>query len=223
MLNYIIGSGFHKLTFDENFVPFACLWYQSIIRQDPESSIVVVTTGEDFPIEDNRLLQSIRTSNLGHVGDLIAGEKSHKLCGWSASVMALCLIAYNSGKDLVYIEEDCLCFGPWLEQAYADMGEADCVFGRKHESAPWQPCSNSLFIVRHRFLLEFVQRYLALPPDGEMTPENKFAIMEADTPQHFARLGFGVDRERPLPWEATVWYAQRWTADELRTLAEKEH
>jgi hypothetical protein len=160
-------------------------------------------------------IQQVRTSNLGHVGDLLSGKSKSHLCGWSASVLALTLIAYNDGSDLVYVEADCLAFGPWLNQAYADLGDKQMAFGRKHETEPFMPCSQSLFIIRHSFLLEFVARYLALPADVEMNPENKFAHLEENDSASFARLSFGVDRERPIPFDAPVFYAQRWSGEEL--------
>jgi hypothetical protein len=231
--NFLIGTGYHERDYVRDKA-FALLWLDNLKRYCPKAAhLIVLTTGAEFP-NSGMGVQQLRLENLGHIGELLNAAEGEpdattpvrlapRFCGWSASVLALCLIAYNNRSDLVYLEQDCLAFGPWLETAYADLGGAepdatsrcDMVFGRKHESEPWQACSQSLFIIRHRFLLDFVRRYLALPPDKELTPEQKFEALENDEPDRFARLSFGVDRERPIPWDAPVFYAQRWTDDEL--------
>ena len=83
------------------------------------------------------------------------------------------------------------------------------------ESTPYMACSQSTFLVRHGYIPKFVSDYLALPDDKDMLPENKFVAMEEKNPADYARLSFGVDRERPIPWDDPVWYCQQWTNDEL--------
>ena len=94
---------------------------------------------------------------------------------------------------------------------YLDLGEGDMVFGGKMETAPYLPCEQSLVLIRHGFLLEFVRQYLSFRSDAEMLPEVKFAHIQGD----IRHLSFGVDRQRPIPWHDPVWYVQQLTADEL--------
>lgn len=212
-MNFIIGSGYHrKSDWNERF---AWTWYNAIRRYAPfPKRIVIISTGHNFPVVASEI-DVIRGVNLGHVGD---EGYNNALRGWSASVMALSLIAYNCQSDLIYLEEDCLAIGKWVEQAYMDMAEADMVFGYRHIKEPYQVCSQSLFIIKHRFLLEFVRRYLALVPDLNLLPENKFALLESGDPKRFARLSFGVDRERPIPYDSPVWYSQQNTEEEINEM-----
>jgi hypothetical protein len=152
--------------------------------------------------------------NLGHVGDLIKENKGG-LCGWSASVCMLALLAYNCGRDFIYKEADCLWFGPVLERMYQDCDGKGMVFGAKMDAAPWMACAQSTFLIKRDFILDFLRGYLFLPDDKDMLPEDKFVKLEENSPDRYGRLSFGVDRMRPLPWDSEVWYAQQWTQEEL--------
>jgi len=165
--------------------------------------------------------------NCGHLHQLIGKEepaKSHELGGWSASVMTLAMMAYTAELDFIYQENDCLCFGPVIDQMYHDIGDAGMVFGAKMTSPPYMACAQSLFLVRHRFIPKFVSTYLSLGRDGEdgkqaqMTTESKFAAIERVISKSCRRLSFGVDRQRPLPIKSPVWYGQQFTDDEIQQL-----
>jgi hypothetical protein len=125
------------------------------------------------------------------------------------------MIAYNCGKDFIYKEADCLWFGPVPERMYQDLGDKGMVFGAKMKTAPWMACAQSTFLIKHWFILDFLRGYLFLPSDKDMLPEDKFVKLEENAPDKYTRLSFGVDREKPMPWESEVWYAQQWTQEEL--------
>lgn len=203
----IISTGYHERgTADINM---AIHWLNNT-RKAYAGKIIVLTTGARFPVKDANLTE-IRGENLGHVGDLINGSKEGPICGWSASVIALAMIAYNFNADLFYKENDALGFGSWLLQAYTDLGDGDMVFGGKMETFPYMQSAQSLFIIRHKFILNFIRQYLSLPPDKDMLPEEKFSKLEGD----IKFLSFGCDRERPIPWDDPVYYVQQWTPVEL--------
>jgi hypothetical protein len=209
-MNPLIGTGYHyRSEWDEMMFE---LW-----RKNTETygqDVVILSTELRAPC--NWFKEIWSGHNLGHVGEYCDGKRTGQLCGWSASIVTLSLIAYNAGKDFAFKEGDCLWFGDVIGQMYRDMGDKQMVFGRKMESAPWMGCAQSTFLIRHNFIPEFVSRYLALPEDKDMLPENKFTTLEEQTPEKFARLSFGVDRERPIPWDEPVWYCQQWTGDEIQ-------
>jgi hypothetical protein len=205
----MIGTGYNqKSDWD---ISFAELWYRNQREHCPfQKRIAVISTGYGFPVAAEEI-NVFYGKNLGHVGD---GPK--ELCGWSAGFLALCLLAYNNQEDLIYREQDVLAFGPWIETAYADLGDGDMIFGPRMQTAPWMCCAQSIVIIRHRFLLTFVKRYLALGNDTlQFLPEHKFCALKAQEPKRFRELSFGVDRMRPLPFHAPVWYAQQFTKAEL--------
>ena len=205
-MNYIIGSGYHyRSNWDRDFY---YLWYNN--TRNYSSDVCVISTNRSVPAPINVHCNH----NIGHVGDLMK-EGREGLCGWSASICALAMVAYNCGKDLIYKESDCLWFGPVPEQMYQDCGDKGMVFGAKMDAAPWMNCAQSTFLLRHSFILDFLRGYLFLPHDKDMLPEDKFVKLEENAPNSYGRLSFGVDRMRPIPWDDKVWYAQQWTQSEL--------
>jgi len=221
-MRFLLGSSFfdggkNGPDFRRAFVP---IWQENVAKLRPQPSrIVVVSEGGSKRPGSYSNTDVIRlTGDCGHCEQLVKGERNNEFSGWSASMTALAMLAYADMADFLYFEEDCLAFGDVIGQAYRDMGYGDIVFGRKMTSPPWQPCAQALFLVRHRFLPKFVSMYLGL--GGERTRTNlgeaKFCHIErAIGPKRAKRLSFGVDRERPIPWDAPVFYCQQWSPAEL--------
>ena len=131
-MSYLIGSGYVPSPSNEKFLE---IWADNFTKHpvpDGCSRIVIAGVGDGprpvvsvgFKVEWVGL-----QGNLGHVGDLIHGRKDYEICGWTAAVCALAMLAYCDESDFIYKEQDCLCFGPWVEQLYADMGDGDMAFG----------------------------------------------------------------------------------------------
>jgi len=185
-VKYIIGSGYYK---DPDF---AREWYNNIrkyARPFPDHVCVISIAGNTLPFIGHSLSEVTLNGNVGHVGDLING-KDRSICGWSASVSALAMIAYCNETDFVYQENDCLAFGDYIGRLYQDMGEGDMAFGHKQESEPYMECSQSLFVVRHGFIPTFVSELLSMgderrtDSDGkhDNLPERKFVRIEEKDP-----------------------------------------
>lgn len=220
MNNFVIGTGYHHKS-RESFEFSTTWWGQNVIRLDLADKVLCVLTGRYKPCVawDYTFIHG---TNFGHVGDLISGERSGPLCGWSVCVLTLAMNAYAMGRDLIFVEQDCLCFGPWIERMYADLGDADIVFGGKMKTAPYMPCAQALFLVRHSALLAFIREYLAMPDDVDVLPEHKFERFERNPNLKVAHLSFGVDRERPIPWDDEVFYVQQITTEELLEMKQRE-
>jgi hypothetical protein len=159
----------------------------------------------------------ILKGNLGHIGDLLEGRKPHKFCGWSMGVMTLALLAYQNETDFIYKEQDCLAFGPWVERLYSECGDKKVCFGKNG----LMTCAQSLFLVKHDFIPEFVRSYLGTGPDAATMPETKFSNMAKVNQPNWTQFGFGVDRDRPIPWDDEVFYAQHLTRNELGELSKR--
>ena len=226
-MRFIIGSGFTGR--DE----FSNLWLKNSEEwgNPVPSRIIIIGVDEKwFPNTRGNLEAVCLNGNLGHVGKLLNG-KDREFCGWSAAMLSLAMMAYADESDFIYKEEDCLAFGPWIRRMYVDIGKADLVFGKKMESEPWMECAQSLFLVRHKFIPEFVSEYLRLGSDkhldengnADCLPERKFVkIEEKFGEKRVKRLSFGCDRERPIPYDDAVFYAQKLTDDELEELRKRK-
>lgn len=196
---------------------FAHLWYFNTRKQNPTKT-VIISEGGSAPPHYAGIDYVNLAADLGHCHDLIENRKPHQFSSWSTSMCALALLAYDAVLPFVYIEQDAFCFGPVVEQGFKDLGDGLMVFGQKHKSPPYMPCSQSFFIVAHAFIPTFVASYLALGGDRNRhnLGEHKFVrIEEKFGHQKCRRLSFGVDRCRPIPWEAPIYYAQQWSAEEL--------
>jgi hypothetical protein len=159
------------------------------------------------------------SGDLGNWSDIMHKRKPYEWSGWSASMMALAMLAYVNECDLVYRESDAFLFGECIKRGYADMGSGSIVFGKAHSGPPWMACSQSFFIVRHSWIPTFIKNYLAM--GGETSEENlgekKFVrLYDKFGSGVVKRLSFGVDRQRPIPWHEKTFYFQQPTPAEIQ-------
>jgi len=230
-MNYLLGSGyFTKDPANDLFLP---IWRKNLFDHTrPTPTLIVIisvggswTKGQAFgAARPAPTVVLPLKGNLGHIHQLIGKEtpaKPHAYCGWSASVLALALIAYNAELDFVYREQDALCFGDYIGEMYRQLGNAKMIFGSyKQGGVHMMPCAQSLFLIKHDFIPEFVKLYLEMPDDRriDFLPETKFQRLERTYAARVKRFDFGCDRARPLPFRDPVWYAQKLTPDELTDL-----
>lgn len=219
--NYIVGTGFYHAPGQEEWANwFWSLWLESVMRHTPLNKVVVIANGCCVPMwTAHHGINIVKLEgNCGHVGDLLSGAKKHRLCGWSATVLTLAMIAYANESDVCFIEQDVLTFGDCIGKMYEEIGDAGMIFG----SCKLMPAAQSLFLVKHEFLPDFVRRYISKHPENTdaWLPEKKFARMASESPDKVKRFSFGFDRDRPLDITLPVWYAQKFKPDELRMLAD---
>ena len=230
---YIIGTGFfHKPENEEAAQSFFEIWLANTLKttaHNPPETIFVLSNGGCFPntttklavnqIMENRLQIVSVKGNLGHIHALIGKEipaKEGLLCGWSASILTLAMVAYFAEADMIFKEQDCLAFGDWVRQLYAEIGDRKMLFGRVR----CMPCAQSLFIIRHDFILEFVKCYLTLGTDADDLghPEAKFQQIQRMRPEPVGTFSFGYDRDRPVNFDDDVFYLQHIQPSELHEL-----
>jgi hypothetical protein len=226
-MRYLIASGYVDIPHGARGA-FARLWLNNIMRYaNPKPSRIVVTSarGDRLPFMIYPLLDEVRLEgDLGGFMDIVEGRKPHALSGWFGSVLLGAMAAYNDESDLIYLEQDCLAFGPWVQKLYDEIGDAGILFGRKHLSEPWQCCSQSLFLVKHSYILEFVRLIISSPPMKEpgQLGEHKFERFGQENPEKWKMMTFGVDRERPIPYEDPVFYAQQIKPEEIAELTKRQ-
>lgn len=230
-MKYLIGTGFYGGPAE---LEFAKMWMGAINKHcnpAPER-IVVVGNGNASPGGTEILRETYGAferglvdviylqGNCGHCGDLLSGRKKNEFCGWTASVMATAMLAYSNECDFVYIEQDTMAFGPWIEQCYSEMGDRELAFGKRMLTAPHMSCANAIMLVKHRFIPTFVSRHLSYGSDGVIgnLTEDKTVHIERDFPDKCCRFSMGVDRERPIHFDAKVWYAQKFTPMEIEEI-----
>lgn len=222
---YIIGTGYHSRNSNRGdaLAWFFRLWMDNTLKYSQPFVTYVLATGDGRVPDLERykpevLIWTDILGDLGHCGQLLSGEKPYHFAGGPICVLTLAMLAYMNECDFIFKEQDLLAFGDYVETMYQELGNKGCIFG----SQRGQSCANSLFLVRHSFIPEFVRLYLGTARENtaDQMAEKKFARLEREHPKSFCRYSFGVDRERPFNMKAAVWYAQKFTPEELMAVRE---
>lgn len=225
-MRYTLGSGFFGGQPEREF---SVIWSNNLMKYCstiPEKIVILANGGSEpfkrlfggdgWPHEEIVHLKG----NLSHVGDLLSGNKSHWMCGWSVALLWGAMTAYANETHFLFYEQDVLAFGDWFSRLQEDLGDGQWIFGHKHPSEPYMWCSNSIVYICHQWIPTFISEYCKLGPEGDhdLVPETKFRRIEMLYPNETRRLSFGVDRCRPIPWDNLPFYAQKISPDEMQEL-----
>lgn len=231
-MSYLIGSGFSYRSGADKAKEFFEIWLKTIHRfaKPAPSRIVVVCVGGAIPdmISDDVDVIQLE-GNLGHGHHLIGKEtpaKPHAYSGWSGAFLSTAMLAYCNESDLLWQEQDCLAFGDYVGEMYRAMGTKDLLCGGPMKAQPFMPTHQSLVLLRHSAIPEFVTLYLLCGDerDPRRLVEHKFdritkTMGTAFLPDHF------MDRMRPIPWDKLqdhkAWSAQQFTDSELDELRKR--
>jgi hypothetical protein len=220
---YTVVSGYHH---SSNSKSFLLTWLENTMRYSNPSRIIVVgdsCDGVEFPVGlSERVIPILLPGDLGSCGALMNGTKDHRFNGWSGSMLAGMMLAYCNETDAIYKEADCLWVGDCVGEMYQQIGDAGIIFGNylQPDGSHAMLCAQSLFLVRHWFIPEFVSTFLSSPAQNIATEmgEDKFARFEQQNPAMWKRFDFGVDRGRPLPFDKETFYCQQCTDAEIDEL-----
>lgn len=212
----LIGTGFFATP--DNVVDagaFLKLWMENTERVC--GNIVVTDNSQAFfaTSQDYVSARSVRIlKNLGHACWPMAQTAKTPLLGWSISWMIPALLAYSEGCDFVYKEQDCLAFGDWLP-VITPNGLAQMTIGR-HST---MPCEQSLFYIRHGFILPFLRDYMLLGMhDAVMVTEEKFRRIKDSYGDAITFHDLPGGRNRPMPDLSKPFYLQKITSNEMNIL-----
>lgn len=215
---YMIGTGYYEKP-ETPRSDFFSIWFQNTMRHaQPERVVVLANGGSKIDGAPGQWISM--AGNLGHAHDLSEHRKPHVMCGWSAAFVTLAMLAYFDECDFIFKEQDALAFGPWVERLYEEIGTRGMIFGDNKEFA----CSQSVVLIRHAFIPEFVRLYMGTGSEQEKSNECelKFKRLEQANPEQFGRFSFGCDRDRPIPYDAEVFYAQQLSGEELAEMKRRE-
>ena len=223
--NYIIGTGYHSRhgALGDAQAWFYHLWLENTLRYTEPLAIYVVGSGDGkrpdwtgWPVLPIYWLPIL--GDLGYCGDILSGRKPYHFAGAMMTWCTLAMIAYMNEADFLYKEQDVLAFGPYVEEMYSALGDKGWVFG----NCRLMGATSSFSLVRHKHIPEVVRLYLGTPAENDpnQMPEAKFSRLQQAHPDLLCRYSFGVDRDRPFDVKAPVWYAQKFTREELLQLRE---
>ena len=212
---FIIVSGYFNPpnTGLEWFFP---IWWENTIRNGVDPSLIYIIASGSHRVPNAPTNWISVNGDVGHCSHLMAGLKPYPFCANTIAVCAGALLAYLSESDLIYKEQDLLAFGPWIDQMYEEIGDKKFIFG----SQSGMESANSLFLMKREFTLEFVKWYLGTDPENSPSAvaEAKFSNFQKQNPNDVCRYSFGYDRQRPYNTNDRVWYAQKFSGEELSQL-----
>jgi hypothetical protein len=225
--NYTCVSGYHRERGFTGIDTFFKIWMENLCKltPEPEQLIIIADSGARPPMGElfaappfDVTIVPIR-GDLGNCHALLNGIKPHKFAGWSGVVLAGAMLAYCNETDMVFYEEDVIHKGDVIGKMYEEIGDAGIIFG----STDGMPSAQSLFLIKHDYLPEFVRLFLSQESQQmkENLGENIFARLQQERPSEWKRFSFGYDRTRPFNLDDEVLYLQHITADEMGSLKEK--
>lgn len=179
---------------------------------NPRAVFVLSMHGSSFSHPDVKEINVV--GNLGHHDDLIYGRKPHSFSGAAGAILTLAMVAYCDESDFIYKEQDSLCFGPWVERLYSEIGDGDLIIG------PNDPCPSgtALMLMRHNAIPKIVSHYLSSRPehDANSLVEHHFQEMEFSK-----RYSFGYDKKRPYNPDDEVFWIQQPNQNDIELLSKK--
>lgn len=233
---YIVATGYwngphwssgliepEKVEFTKKFFN---IWWDNTFKYSNPLEVLVVNQNSPFLPNEKKGKWIDTLYNLGHVHSLDTNDYPHKkFAGCSLTFMLAALYCYNSDCDLIYKEQDCLAFGDWVEKLYSDLEEknAKMLIGREEDS-DGQSSAQSILLIKHGFLLDFVKSYLSINYNdagpGYVRPEWKFTYLKNIIyPNDIKFMSMGYDRARPVSFEEETYYIQQVKDYELEILS----
>lgn len=210
---YLVATGYFN-RFESGLDWFWPIWWRNTMQATPAPERVLVIAMGGHKVEGAE-----------GVWVKLDGDTQNKVgAPYPANQVMLCaaaMVAWLDECDLIYKEQDLLAFGPWVERMYAEIGDRKMIYGKFSNGFPW--AQNSLCLIKHEWLLDFVRWFLTTEPvraDNihETSAEAKFYEFAIANPHVAGFYSFGYDRERPFDINANVWSVQKLTAKELLKL-----
>jgi len=204
---------------------FFNIWWENTLKYSKPQDILVINQNSTCLPDEKKGKWLDTLYNLGHVHALDSNNYPHKkFAGCSITFMIAALYCYNSNCDMIYKEQDCLAFGDWINKLYIDAEEknAKMLIGRAEDSHG-QTSAQSVLLIKHDFLLDFVKSYISLEHNDAgynyVRPERKFTILKNIIhPESIQFMSMGYDRERPKDFNEETYYIQQVNQDELNLL-----
>jgi len=211
-MNFVIGTGyFDNGNGSEKFFE---TWMKNTLKYSDPYDVVVVNA-DSKPLEHLGGTWLNMGHNYGHVKNM---DKTEKFGGWWLGFMTAAMIAYHHKKDFIYKEQDCLAFGPWVKHLYdeAQQQGAGVIVGRFDHK---YKIEQSLVLVKRKAILGLIHQYLAInASDICPRPELKFLTIMQKWPKAMAFMHMGCGRNRPIPYNASCFYAQKLSKAEMDNL-----
>lgn len=231
-MKYIITSGFcskgdcpypwseelhhHNI---EKSNEFHELWEEILFKYTNPKDVLVINSPE--PSNKHKKVVKINTEwidmlkNFGHQSGHIEGQ----YCGWTRAWLLGMFYAFINDCDHIYVEQDVLCFGNWIEAIY-DTGKL-LSFGHKKYGGKMYDQENSVTFIKKEAIPRFLNRFLSIEgTDKEIHAERKITQVRNDFKDKAGYHPFGYGFRFPPERLELPFYVHRLSYDRLEYLAE---
>lgn len=208
----MIISGYYERPGERWAQFFHKLWFDTLMRFAKPDRTVIISSADQV-VRQPRGEWIVMGGDLGNCDAVLYGRKPYFMPACPAVWMAGAWLAYLNGTDMIALEQDALAFGPWVAKLYAELGDRQAIFGHTRMHG----VSTSLFLVRHKFLPQFVRDYLSEGPETHINriAEAKVLRMVTRWPELYGQYSFGYCKDRPFNPHDEVFFAQKFTRNEL--------
>lgn len=213
-MNYDLGTGYFSRP-GHGAEQFFRIWWENTMKYAKPHRVIVTACGGS-KIDGAPGQWITLDGDLGFIGQILSGEKKYPLPSCGVEICAQAMLAYLDERDFIFKEQDLLAFGPWVERLYAEIGDMGLIMGRQK----CMPCAPSLMLIRHWFIPEYVRWYMGSEAENtaDTVMESKIERLAKQMPDKVGYHSFGCDRDRPIPLDDEVFYAQKLNQDELREM-----
>jgi hypothetical protein len=236
-MKYIITTGFYtSRAVTPNFVgqtgqekaDFFDIWYDNTLKYaKPEKIFIINSNAEILPKEKKGIWIDL-DYNFGYPANMIGRNYLFRFNGWTVAYVCGAMLAYANGYDFIFKEQDCLAFNGWVEQLYRDLelSGKKMLIGSECSSVPGLRCEQSLTIIKHDFILDFLQERFNMPQpdggDGHTATEWKYADIMQKRANEIGYISFGYGRTRPQNGFSPIetFYVQQTLNHEVEKLKE---
>jgi hypothetical protein len=227
---YVIGSGWwcanpqgteeaekgHKKWGDRfiRSVAFHEVWKRYIFQYTNPVKIVIVDSASPFKPEIDARLEWISL-------DRNYQPLATAFNGWIRGFLTGAWYAWNCSCDFIYVEQDCLALGAWVDAIYKKTDGKHPMYGGYqwggHKLRSWVIQQSLVFLP-----VQCIPRwlYLVTQDSTKMACEKRFISFRKTMP--YQTLPFGYGRIRPLRVSDSVFYAQHMNRKELLAIAKRE-
>jgi hypothetical protein len=162
----------------------------------PKETFIIDANSSVFPKEKKGIWT---TTGHWRSGNKVAGNLGHPngpvMSGPISAVMMGGMMALHAGLDMIYVEQDCIPCGLWVQRLTDELGENGMIVGNRQHTHI-NGCSMALMMCKH----EFIPRMIELLCRGGNQLAEKTIQDCVGFDNRIVEMKMGWDKGRPRGW-----------------------
>lgn len=205
MRKYIIGTGYYLGHGEES--EFFDIWYKNTYTYSSPQEVYIVNSHSYC--KNKKGIWIDLTENPGHSTQ---PNRTSIYDGATLSIVIPAMIAYACGCDFIHKEQDCLCFGDWVEQLYKDCEEQNVEMVLDHHvDDKFLNYEIALFLIKNSFIpifLTYLFNSYHNNPDRNICTEHRIGKIAEEYKEQVGFMTMGYGRGKNPNFNDKAWYVQ---------------